>query len=332
VNGFGPPAWGVGDGQDWAVVVQPGWLESHRIPGMSRLCARRRGPGMPGADQDLVRAERVAVGASRGRMRDPLPGRGLHEAADHPIKPRPRENHPRSVFSVGGGATNKAGRDHLNGRNKQTMTEQPSAGLPDQFRELATENEKRMKAIQDQIANQLEAQRKAVADLVESQQKAFADFLEQQRSVKITDHWEAQRKAISEQIEHQRKGSGLPKRRLSRTRSMQSSGYFDLSRTSLSRTSRSSSARHPWSAHGWRGEVVRVGVVPTPEPPRRLSMESALSRIELVGQCAGVRDPHRRRPFQCRAMRVQRRPVQDSITCSTMPAGAPATACPTQAT
>ena len=66
------------------------------------------------------------------------------------------------------------------------------------------------------------------------------------------------------------------------------------------------------------------GVVPTPEPPRRLSMESALSRIELVGQ--RFRDPHRRRPFQCRAMRVQRRPVQDSITCSTMPAGVPATA------
>ena len=83
------------------------------------------------------------------------------------------------------------------------MTEQP--GLPDQFKELVTENEKRMKAIQDQIANQLEAQRKAVTDLVESQQKAFADFLEQQRSVKIADHWEAQRKAISEQIEHQRK-------------------------------------------------------------------------------------------------------------------------------
>ena len=43
------------------------------------------------------------------------------------------------------------------------MTEQP--GLPDQFKELVTENEKRMKAIQDQIANQLEAQRKAFADL-----------------------------------------------------------------------------------------------------------------------------------------------------------------------
>jgi predicted DNA-binding protein YlxM (UPF0122 family) len=83
------------------------------------------------------------------------------------------------------------------------MTEQP--GIPDQFKDLVTENEKRMKAIQDQIANQLEAQRKAVTDLVESQQKAFADFLEQQRSVKIADHWEAQRKAISEQIEHQRK-------------------------------------------------------------------------------------------------------------------------------
>ena len=83
------------------------------------------------------------------------------------------------------------------------MTEQP--GLPDQFKELVTENEKRMKAIQEQIATQLEAQRKAFEDLVESQQKAFADFLEQQRSGKLAEHWEAQRKAISEQVEHQRK-------------------------------------------------------------------------------------------------------------------------------
>ena len=113
-------------------------------------------------------------------------------------------NHPRSGLALGA-VHHKEGRHHLNGRDKQTMTEQPSAGLPDQFKELVTENEKRMKAIQDQIANQLEAQRKAVADLVESQQKAFAEFLEQQRSVKIADHWEAQRKAISEQIEHQRK-------------------------------------------------------------------------------------------------------------------------------
>ena len=156
------------------------------------------------ADQDLVRAERVAVGASRGWVGDPSSGSGLHEVAEHPIKPRPHGNHPRSRLALGA-VHHKEGRHHLNGRDKQTMTEQPSAELPDQFRELATENEKRMKAIQDQIANQLEAQRKAVADLVESQQKAFADFLEQQRSVKITDHWEAQRKAISEQIEHQRK-------------------------------------------------------------------------------------------------------------------------------
>jgi len=154
------------------------------------------------ANEDLVRAERMDVGTSRRRMGDPLAGRGLHEVADHPIKPRPRGNHPRSGLALGA-VHHKAGRDHLNGRDKQTMTEQP--GLPDQFKELVTENEKRMKAIQDQIANQLEAQRKAVADLVESQQKAFADFLEQQRSVKIADHWEAQRKAISEQIEHQRK-------------------------------------------------------------------------------------------------------------------------------
>ena len=86
------------------------------------------------------------------------------------------------------------------------MTEQPSAELPDQFRELATENEKRMKAIQDQIANQWEAQRKAVADLVESQQKAFADFLEQQRSVKIADHGRlsARRSAIRSSISGKR--------------------------------------------------------------------------------------------------------------------------------
>jgi len=71
------------------------------------------GPACLVADQDLVRAERVAVGASRGTMRDPLPGRGLHEVADRPIKPGPRGNRPRSGFSVGGGATNKAGRDHL---------------------------------------------------------------------------------------------------------------------------------------------------------------------------------------------------------------------------
>src|SRR6476469_6449537 len=135
-------------------------------------------------------------------MRYPLPGRGLHEVADHPIKPRPRGNHPRSGFSVGGGATNKAGRDHLNGRDKQTMTEQPSAGLPDQFRELATENEKRMKAIQDQIADQLEAQRKAVADLVESQQKAFTDLVERQ--------WTAQKKAI-EDAQHAIVGIFRPK-------------------------------------------------------------------------------------------------------------------------
>ena len=154
------------------------------------------------ANEDLVRAERVAVGASRGWVGDPSSGSGLHEVAEHPIKPRPHGNHPRSGLALGA-VHHKEGRHHLNGRDKQTMTEQP--GLPDQFKELVTENEKRMKAIQDQIANQLEAQRKAVADLVESQQKAFADFLEQQRSVKITDHWEAQRKAISEQIEHQRK-------------------------------------------------------------------------------------------------------------------------------
>ena len=146
--------------------------------------------------------DRCVVGLAGGDQHDQRSAGPVDELAEHPIKPRPRGNHPRSGLALGA-VHHKEGRDHLNGRDKQTMTEQP--GLPDQFKELVTENEKRMKAIQDQIANQLEAQRKAVTDLVESQQKAFADFLEQQRSVKIADHWEAQRKAISEQIEHQRK-------------------------------------------------------------------------------------------------------------------------------
>ena len=34
--------------------------------------------------QDLVGAEGVAVGAVRGWVIDPLPGRGLHELAQHP--------------------------------------------------------------------------------------------------------------------------------------------------------------------------------------------------------------------------------------------------------
>jgi hypothetical protein len=35
-------------------------------------------------DEDLVRPERVPVGAMRGRVGDPLPGRGLHQLAQHP--------------------------------------------------------------------------------------------------------------------------------------------------------------------------------------------------------------------------------------------------------
>jgi hypothetical protein len=44
------------------------------------------------ANEDLVRAERVAVGASRGWVGDPSSGSGLHEVAEHPIKPRPHGN------------------------------------------------------------------------------------------------------------------------------------------------------------------------------------------------------------------------------------------------
>jgi hypothetical protein len=37
-------------------------------------------------DEDSARAERVAIGASRGWVGDPSSGRGLHEVAEHPIK------------------------------------------------------------------------------------------------------------------------------------------------------------------------------------------------------------------------------------------------------
>ena len=103
----------------------------------------------------------------------------------------------------------KAGRDHLNRREKQTMAEESDEGLSEQIKELVTESEKHMKAIQDQIAHQWEAQQKAIGDLVEqqwkTQQKAIAELLErgQERSVKTAEQWEALRKAIADQIEQQ---------------------------------------------------------------------------------------------------------------------------------
>ena len=79
------------------------------------------------------------------------------------------------------------------------MAEESSAGFSEQFKELVTQNEQRMKAIQEQIAGQ--------SDLIEqqwkAQQKAIADLIEQQRSGKIADQWEAQRKAITDQVEQQ---------------------------------------------------------------------------------------------------------------------------------
>ena len=103
----------------------------------------------------------------------------------------------------------KAGRDHLNRREKQTMAEESDAGFSKRIKELVTQQEKHMKAIQDQIANQWEAQQTAIRDLVEqqwkAQQKAIAELLErgQERSVKTADQWEALRKAIADQIEQQ---------------------------------------------------------------------------------------------------------------------------------
>jgi len=131
----------------------------------------------------------------------PLSAAVLHKGADHPIKAgvargtSPMRRH------------HKRGRDHLNGSEKQTMAEESSAGFSEQFKELVTQNEQRMKAIQEQIAGQWESQRKAIADLIEqqwkAQQKAIADLIEQQRNGKIADQWEAQRKAITDRVEQQ---------------------------------------------------------------------------------------------------------------------------------
>ena len=66
------------------------------------------------ANEDSVRAERVAVGASRWWVGDPLPARGLNQLAEHTIKPSPRGNQPRSGLALGV-VHHKAGRDHLNG-------------------------------------------------------------------------------------------------------------------------------------------------------------------------------------------------------------------------
>jgi hypothetical protein len=102
----------------------------------------------------------------------------------------------------------KAGRDHLTRREMQTMAEESDEGLSEQIKKLVTQNEKQMKAIQDQIANQWEVHQKAIGDLIEQQRKAqqaIADLLEreQKRGVKMADEWEARRKAIADQIEHQ---------------------------------------------------------------------------------------------------------------------------------
>ena len=49
------------------------------------------------------------------------------------------------------------------------MAEESSAGFSERLKELAAQNEKRLKAIQDQIANQWEAQRKAFIDQFDQQ-------------------------------------------------------------------------------------------------------------------------------------------------------------------
>jgi hypothetical protein len=84
VNGFGPPAWGFGDGQDWAVSRSAGvagdphgrWSLERRAVSVQRRTVDSviAHPACPGcvpaavaqaclvADQDLVRAERWPLG------------------------------------------------------------------------------------------------------------------------------------------------------------------------------------------------------------------------------------------------------------------------------
>ena len=97
--------WGLVTGQDWAVSRSAGvagdahgrWPVECRAVGVERrpvhrLIACAAGPGgVPAAvaeaglmaDEDLAGAELVPVRASRRWVGDPLPGRGLHELAQH---------------------------------------------------------------------------------------------------------------------------------------------------------------------------------------------------------------------------------------------------------
>ena len=79
-----------------------------RRPEHRRIAGAARPGGVPAAvtEAGLVTDEdgsgrAVAIGASRGWVGDPSSGRGLHEVAEHPIKPRPRGNHPRSGLALG---------------------------------------------------------------------------------------------------------------------------------------------------------------------------------------------------------------------------------------
>ena len=51
------------------------------------------------ADQDLIRAERVPVRTSRRWVCDPLPGRRLHQLAQHILKPT--TEHPAAAAGLG---------------------------------------------------------------------------------------------------------------------------------------------------------------------------------------------------------------------------------------
>ena len=107
--------WGLVTGRDWAVSRSAGvagdahgrWSLERRAVSVQRRAAHRliacatRPGGVPAAvpeaglmaHQHLTRAEGVAIRAVRGRVDDPLPGRGLYQLAQHGYEANRADSH-----------------------------------------------------------------------------------------------------------------------------------------------------------------------------------------------------------------------------------------------
>jgi hypothetical protein len=63
------------------------------------------------------------------------------------------------------------------------------------------------------------------------------------------------------------------------------------------------------------------------DPPGTFELhDSTFSGGVTVSLCLAIRDPHRRRPIQRRAVSVHRRPIGNGVARAAMPTGVPATA------